>query len=796
MVLTVAAIVVYAQRNQVAKQIANSVIRDLGFEATRLSISELSRGWLRLDELVVVSRQGDRYVLEGVTLPSVPGKGGSYSADRLRIERSDEDRAAAAFGNLIDIVVNLPEALANTDIKISELQATDSLTLKNAAWSAAGSTQTVSFEFGELGINVELLTSESAARLLVGVERGDVSALTAELELDRVDGHYQAQGPATADARPWLGYLQSLDVVPKGADILDALFGGSLLLRFDDDGPGTILATAQLELTGEALFTFESATQTTLERPLSPTLTYRYPDNEWLARIETANLDMGVGDDIRLPVVLENVDCQLGIRCESRISVVDTDVRLADFAAESIDVRLDGVVDFVGGLRLTIADGASADLAGIQGPAFASDSLTLTTKDAGEAMMVDDRWHWSVGELQLFADNLETVPNLLVSFPATLSELRFHGGTRMLTSRLVIPPDVRGNWKGNLLALPGLEGNIEFSDARGKADLELTDNSDALTGSATWQEDRLKRQGSLSVDGLVADFSRKTLSDYVSGLPGEMDIVRGTWSLNGGVSYESASPETVYQTNASHTLADLAGRVGDTVLAGVSGQFDTRFDAEAASATGKLMTRLLEVGIPVENLQSAFTADLRQQSVQFDSVSAEALGGTATAEPFTWHASGEPVSTILHLDTIQLPLIVGLLDFDQLELKGSVSGALPIQIAGMNVTIEDGMIESEAPGGVIRYDAGAATTETPASGLGFVNEALRNFEFDSLTSTVGYGESGDLELLMRLTGISPDIDPLQPVILNLSVENNVPQMLRSLRAVRSIQDILEQGTTQ
>jgi hypothetical protein len=44
---------------------------------------------------------------------------------------------------------------------------------------------------------------------------------------------------------------------------------------------------------------------------------------------------------------------------------------------------------------------------------------------------------------------------------------------------------------------------------------------------------------------------------------------------------------------------------------------------------------------------------------------------------------------------------------------------------------------------------------------------------------------------MRLTGTNPDVDPLQPVVLNLGIENNVPQMLRSLQATRSIEEILE-----
>jgi hypothetical protein len=44
---------------------------------------------------------------------------------------------------------------------------------------------------------------------------------------------------------------------------------------------------------------------------------------------------------------------------------------------------------------------------------------------------------------------------------------------------------------------------------------------------------------------------------------------------------------------------------------------------------------------------------------------------------------------------------------------------------------------------------------------------------------------------MRLEGVNPKMDPDQPVVLNLNVENNVPQMLRSLQATRSIQEIFE-----
>ncbi len=52
-------------------------------------------------------------------------------------------------------------------------------------------------------------------------------------------------------------------------------------------------------------------------------------------------------------------------------------------------------------------------------------------------------------------------------------------------------------------------------------------------------------------------------------------------------------------------------------------------------------------------------------------------------------------------------------------------------------------------------------------------------------------EDGDLFLGMRLEGVNPDLDPNQPVVLNLNLESNIPQMLRSMRATRSIEEIFQ-----
>ena len=72
-----------------------------------------------------------------------------------------------------------------------------------------------------------------------------------------------------------------------------------------------------------------------------------------------------------------------------------------------------------------------------------------------------------------------------------------------------------------------------------------------------------------------------------------------------------------------------------------------------------------------------------------------------------------------------------------------------------------------------------------------MTRALSNFEYETLTSTVGYSKDGDLVLQLQLAGRNPDFEDNRPVVLNLGIENNVPQMLKSLQAARAVEEILE-----
>jgi hypothetical protein len=201
-----------------------------------------------------------------------------------------------------------------------------------------------------------------------------------------------------------------------------------------------------------------------------------------------------------------------------------------------------------------------------------------------------------------------------------------------------------------------------------------------------------------------------------------------------------------------------------------------------------LQVGLLDVGLPIENLSASVSWNDNSQLASISGLGMNLLGGAARAGPFDFATDSMSGNLLLVLDDIQLPLIAAMADFEAIEVSGAVSGTVPVLIDDATVTVNGGQLESAAPGGVIRYRPGTASGNDT---LGLATRALSNLEYESLSSNVSYSKNGDLVLKMRIKGINPDLDPLQPVILNLNVDNNIPQLLRSLQASRDIENIIK-----
>jgi hypothetical protein len=298
----------------------------------------------------------------------------------------------------------------------------------------------------------------------------------------------------------------------------------------------------------------------------------------------------------------------------------------------------------------------------------------------------------------------------------------------------------------------------------------------------------------MTMENAAIRFDTLKLSGIFTDWPYDWDIEAGRAALAANVRWKKRDNDFAYEGTAAVTADSVAGRYADIGFLGFASQLDMTLNSRSPVAfePARFDVAVVDIGFPIENISGTATPDIDESAVVVSALSMHALGGTVTADPFRYDLDADSNELMLRASGVQLPLIARLAELEAVKVSGSVSGEIPVTIRGKNVLIDDGRLENDPPGGVIRYGGGAADgVVSDESQLGIVTRTLRNFEFDSLSSAVDYSQDGDLVLQMRLEGINPDVDPTQPVILNLNVENNVPQMLRSLQATRSIEDVLE-----
>jgi len=347
---------------------------------------------------------------------------------------------------------------------------------------------------------------------------------------------------------------------------------------------------------------------------------------------------------------------------------------------------------------------------------------------------------------------------------------------------------------GRGVLAPVVRADLSGSNDRVSATVRFSAPGGGLSGAAVLSHNLVEARGALSLENAAIAFDTLNLSGIFTDWPYDWDIAAGTGTAAAEIRWERSAAGFAYQGTGALIADSLAGRYADIGFLG----FETRLDFELDSATqlalepAKFDIALVDVGFPIENISGMATPDIEEAAITVNSLTMDVLGGRVTADPFRYDLDADTNQLTLRASGVQLPLMAGLADLESVTISGTVSGEIPVTIRGNKVIIDDGRLENDPPGGVIRYGGGAATgVVDDDSQLGLVTRTLRNFEFDSLTSAVDYSQDGDLVLQMRLEGINPDVDPTQPVILNLNVENNVPQMLRSLQATRSIEDVLE-----
>ena len=248
---------------------------------------------------------------------------------------------------------------------------------------------------------------------------------------------------------------------------------------------------------------------------------------------------------------------------------------------------------------------------------------------------------------------------------------------------------------------------------------------------------------------------------------------------------------------AGETLFVGAGTVIFAELAYSQEQEFTLFTAQPAAFS----VASIDSGFQFDNIRLDYLFALDPSSYNFTAkaIRADFLGGEITIPTFTLTGSSQNLYQEQAIDVvlsgIDLGSIVSLANYPEVVVQGSISGYLPLSLKqdenGSTVTVSEGLISALKPGGSIRYTPLGGITSGNQS-IQFVNEALANYQFTTLDTTLELDEAGELSLGVVLSGSNPELNAGQAINLNVNINDNLRSLLQSLQASRKLTEELEQ----
>jgi hypothetical protein len=250
--------------------------------------------------------------------------------------------------------------------------------------------------------------------------------------------------------------------------------------------------------------------------------------------------------------------------------------------------------------------------------------------------------------------------------------------------------------------------------------------------------------------------------------------------------------------SADITVDRVGGRYQDFAFSGVNTKLKAAmegFERVAISRPAEVTVASVQTGVEVTGLSMTVEGewDLHEKLplVEVRNIRCALLGGTATSQGVRADLGYPPFGLIVLVRELDLQRILSLEQQKGLQGTGILDGSIPLMVTSQGLSVKDGSLEARPPGGVIRYtatpEAAHAVTQANAN-MQVVLHALGNFHYDVLQVGAQYAENGTLHLRARLEGKNPDQKKSPPIHLNLTVQENIPALLKSLRLVNQLEN--------
>ena len=303
------------------------------------------------------------------------------------------------------------------------------------------------------------------------------------------------------------------------------------------------------------------------------------------------------------------------------------------------------------------------------------------------------------------------------------------------------------------------------------------------------------------------DDDEHRLTRLVAGFSPSLEIIKGRLEISadgswlGGIGRLS---DTSMLTSGTATIVvdKLSGRYGETIVKDVTTTVtlqSTESESIATREPASVTVGSVHTGISVTNIfsmvQGRWSFTENQPVIEVNDFRCEVLGGTVTSPGLVADFSAPPYRMPLSLENLDLSKILSVEQNAELQGTGTLHGTLPVSFTPEGIIIQEGTIAASPQGGVIRYrstlDSSKAVSESGTQ-LRLVTDALNNFHYTVLQVGVDYAENGTLFLSARLEGKNPDLKKVPPINFNLTVQEHIPTLLKSLRLVEGLEQAMEE----
>lgn len=248
------------------------------------------------------------------------------------------------------------------------------------------------------------------------------------------------------------------------------------------------------------------------------------------------------------------------------------------------------------------------------------------------------------------------------------------------------------------------------------------------------------------------------------------------------------APDGEFNVSGTGEFEGVSGILNRTAINGVTGRVrGSLADARITVGLRDLRIDQINPGIPVSSVRltgdyAAPVSRWRNGRLDVQQARARFLEGTLRIPPGTYDLSGDTGTVPIELQQISLGQLLQVYPAEGLSGSGLLSGRIPLAIDGDGVEVTGGQISAIDPGGRVQLPADKLQAMLGGSqAMDLVVQALQNFHYSVLRSTIDYDEQGTLTLGLRLEGRSPALQGGQPVILNVNLEEDIPALLTSLQ---------------